>query len=155
MSKQSDIPPDTALGGLITVAMLGKAEVFVKMQESKFTNTHWVQENTKELDPNDEQKTYAAVMKLHPLFGCAWQSFDHHNYPLSYLKNCTLEQASVFADAVTVCCYEKSGYTKFNGQIPLKKGSVGNLSYIALHHSNRSIRRYWTKKFEKFQSQFK
>jgi len=155
MSKESDLSPDTPLGGLLTVAKLGKAEQLVKMQDSKFTNTQWVQENLKELDPNDENKTFAAVQRLHPLFGCSWQTFDNHNYPISYLKSCTLEQASMFADAVAVCCYEKLGHSRLNGQIPIQKTAVGNAAFVALHHCNRSVRRYWTKKIEKFQSQLK
>lgn len=108
-----------------------------------FDNEKWVKENIACLRRDDANFTFRYVALKHPLMGMAFRL----SQPKKNLSKQTVEQLSLLADAVTVCCFELIGSTQIstlNGPVLNKnsnKTAIGNLAYVALHHSDPAIRK--------------
>jgi hypothetical protein len=106
------------------------------------SNEEYVARNPSRCFVDDPDKTYEYAKLLHPLRGMTFEK----KKPMKYFKTCSILDASKYADVVTVCCYEKLGtITIQHIKAPLKEArvnisSIGNIAYIATHHSNKDIR---------------
>lgn len=107
-----------------------------------FDNIDWVAKHP-ELPKNDLQTTFRMVTATHPLGGCAFS-------PLSTLpktmfnKRASLQTLALLADAVTTNCYEVVGhgmYLEITANLASENiTAVGNYAFVALHHSQKSVR---------------
>ncbi len=106
-----------------------------------FNNVEWVDKNSQYLDPYSLNKTFKYIIINHPYMGCA---FDPHIRILPkkiFSKTTSLEDLAKLADAVTVCCYENIEFTDTSLIQPdINQTAIGNIAFIALHHSNANIR---------------
>lgn len=109
----------------------------------------WCAEHAPRLNVTDIQEVFRYVKWHHPLFGVA---FPLEQKPILNGTE-SLEELAYLADAVTVITYEQLGFeaaqrenfTSFvlstdPGGYPT---NVGNFAYIALHHSDDRVRRYF------------
>src|SRR5689334_2742427 len=71
-----------------------------------FDNKKWVKDNQEYLYPNDPNETFHFVTLKHPYWGCA---FNPSQSPPKFTEKTTLEELSLYADAVTICCVEVVG----------------------------------------------
>lgn len=102
-----------------------------------FDNEKWVQENLTEKDKNNPNSIFAFVRLKHPYQGCC---SDPYNLPKANKKS-SVDELSKFADAVTIFCFEKIGNDIKDFSLEdANTSAVGNVAYIALHHSNQQIR---------------
>lgn len=105
---------------------------------SYLSNEEYKQKNPTLCLPDDVQKTFSNAAQYHPLCGVSFEK------PKPIHKLESMEEASLHADIVTVTCFEQLGKEEENvdaHQINLT--SVGNLAYIALHHSDPKIKEKW------------
>jgi hypothetical protein len=112
-----------------------------------FDNEKWVSEHLPGLRPTDPNETLMYVLGYHPLSGCAASPMPRVD------PSASTQELARLADAVCVCCCEHLGYTPVPTSIDeiANATSIGNIAYIALHHSSPEVRM----KFEKLLDDWK
>jgi hypothetical protein len=125
-------------------------------QRRKVNNLEWVQQHRNSLFPEDASQTFQVVLARHPNYGAAEMPIPHVNRLHGLLSSLrpqpeqeggqqqkkALEELAAFADAVTVCCYEGLGrhVQPTQGLEKPNATTLGNLAFIASHHSGRAVR---------------
>ncbi len=99
-------------------------------------NVIWVENNLKDINPDDVQSVFRYVTSYHPNFGCTTLE------PKNWNGTESNEILSKHADAVTVKCVNKLGMNDFVCENIKAANSTGisNCAYIAIHHKDEHIR---------------
>jgi len=134
--------------------MNGKVLPKHENKNNEIDNEQWVRQHSIFLDANNIELSFNYIKKNHPLVGCSRRVFP----ALTAID--TIEQLASYADAVTVACVERLGTEQMPNLISLKKAEiknwnhtgVGNLAYIAIHHSTKKIRTQALAILEKWRS---
>jgi hypothetical protein len=132
----------------VAVVGFGAFLFSIKDQGTHIDNVAWVTTNKDKLYPDNIEKTFEAVAHLHPLFGCSDDLQTLVNIR-PHMTTMQIEKLAKYADAVTVCCCEKLGEQSISDvlnliwsqkELDLNATAIGNMAYIALHHSDPKIR---------------
>ena len=121
-----------------------------------FDHKIWAEKHKSELefmmeakDSQSVQNVFRYVQSHHPNMGCALSPlFMEQKRLLKKMKSMPLSELAKYADAVAVICCELVGETMFQlsgGQTRQwltdpNETSIGNVAYMACHHSKEAIR---------------
>jgi len=123
---------------------------------SKIDNEKWVADNlVGKFDAKDVHSVLYYVISNHPFHGCS-DKFPKR-IPMKKLKKASLLEISLYADAVTIFCFEEIGKNEllggnyyFDPSKTYNITSFGNAAYIALNHSSPEVRNLSAKIIEDF-----